>query len=288
VHLEGDMTTTRNNLEINNISPVYDSSAQGSRSLEELRELWRYRDLVLQMVRRDMVMRYKRSVLGIAWTMLNPLGTTIILAIVFSEVFGVGGGYAAYVLSGLMVWTFFAQTTSACMTNLLWGGHLLKRIYLPRTVFSVSAIGTGLINLTLSLVPLLAVMLFTGITPKVSAFLLPIAVLFLAMFSLGLGLLFATIAIRFADVVDMYQVLLTAWMYLSPVIYPKELIPEKYTWIVELNPVYYLIDFFRAFIYEGRFPALQEYLITGSIALVTLIIGWVVFCRNADELAYRL
>lgn len=267
---------------------VYDSSAQGSRALEELHQLWRYRDLVFQMVRRDLVMRYKRSVLGIAWTMLNPLGTTIILAIVFSEVFGIGGGYAAYVLSGLMVWNFFAQTTNACMTNLLWGGHLLKRIYLPRTVFSVSAIGTGLINLALSIVPLLAVMLFTGITPKISAFLLPIAALFLSMFSLGLGLLFATIAIRFADVVDMYQVLLTAWMYLSPVIYPLEMIPEKYAWIVKFNPVYYLISFTRAVIYEGRFPAWHEYLVTGGIAVITLLMGWLVFCRNADELAYRL
>ena len=133
--------------------PIYDSSERKSPALDEFRELWRYRNLVYQLVRRDIVTRYKRSVLGIAWTMLNPLGMTIVLSIVFSQVFGAGEGYAVYVLSGLIPWTFFAQTTNACMAGLVWGGSLLKRIYIPRTVFAISAIGTGLVNLLLSMVP---------------------------------------------------------------------------------------------------------------------------------------
>ena len=268
--------------------PVYDSSARKSPALDEYRELWRYRNLVYQLVRRDIVTRYKRSVLGIAWTMLNPLGTTIVLAIVFSQVFGTQEGYAAYVLSGLMAWMFFSQTTNACIVGLVWGGSLLKRIYIPRTIFSVSAIGTGLVNLLLSLVPLLIVMLYYGITPTLSALLLPIAILFLAMFSLGLGLLLSSIAVQYTDVAEMYQIILTAWMYLSPVIYPVEIIPEQWLWLVRLNPMYYLISFFRAFIYEGRFPPLNEYLICGGIATTMLLIGWFFFTRKADEFAYRI
>lgn len=268
--------------------PIYDSAAHKWAFLRELRELLRYRNLVVQMVRRDIVIRYKRSILGIAWTMLNPLGTTLILTIVFSQVFDVQGSYAAYVISGLMPWTFFAQTTSACMTNLIWGGGLLKRIYIPRTVFSVSSIGTGLINFLLSLVPLFVVLCFSGILPAPSVLLLPIPILFLVMFSLGLGLLLSTFAIYFADVIEMYQIVLTAWMYLSPVIYTEELLPSQYLWVVRLNPMYYLISFFRAFVYEGRLPALSEYLATGGIALVTLVIGWWVYTSKADEFAYRL
>ncbi|MEW5870917.1 MAG: ABC transporter permease [Chloroflexota bacterium] len=268
--------------------PIYDSAQRGSPAIEELRELLRYRNLLLQMVRRDVVTRYKRSVLGIAWTMLNPLGTTLVLTIVFSEVFGAERSYAAYVLSGLMAWLFFAQTTNACMVGLIWGSGLLHRIYMPRTIFAVSAIGTGLVNLVLSIIPLLLVTIIVGIPLTPAALLLPVAVLFLAMFSLGLGLLLSSIAVHFADVTEMYQILLTAWMYLSPVIYRIELIPEKYHWIVQMNPMYYLIEYFRAFIYSGVLPSLEETLLVASISLVTLLLGWLIFARKADEFAYRV
>jgi ABC-2 type transport system permease protein len=268
--------------------PIYDSSARKSPALDELRELWRYRNLVYQLVRRDIVTRYKRSVLGIAWTMLNPLGMTIVLSIVFSQVFGAKGSYPVYVLSGLMPWTFFAQATNACMVGLVWGGNLLKRIYIPRTVFAASAIGTGLVNMILSLVPLLAVMLFYDVPLKPAALFLPVPILFLAMFSLGLGLLLSSIAIHFADVAEMYQIILTAWMYLSPVIYTIEFIPDQWMWLVRINPMYYLIKLFRAFIYEGRFPSLVEYLVSGGIALAMLLVGWLLFARRADEFAYRV
>jgi len=268
--------------------PVYDSSKRGIAALEELREIIKYRNLLFQMVRRDVVTRYKRSILGIAWTMLNPLMTTLILAIVFSQVFGAEEEYAVYVLSGLMPWTFFSQTTSASIVGLLWGGSLIHRIFMPRTVFAVSAIGTGLVNFILSLVPLFFLVLITGVNLTWSVFLTPIAILFLAMFSLGVGLFLSSVAIRFADIADMYQIILTAWFYLSPIIYKEEYIPEQFTWIVKLNPMFYLINFFRAFVYDGRFPSIEEYLITGSIASISLLFGWIFFSRRADEFAYRI
>lgn len=268
--------------------PVYDSSKRGFPALEELREILRYRNLLFQMVRRDVVTRYKRSILGIAWTMLNPLGTTLVLAIVFSQVFGADEQYAVYVLSGLMPWTFFSQTTNACIAGLLWGGSLIHRIFMPRTVFAVSAIGTGLVNMLLSLVPLFGLILVTGVDLSLSVFLLPVAILFLAMFSLGVGLFLSSIAIWFADIADMYQIILTAWFYLSPVIYKVEYIPEQFMWIVKLNPMFYLINFFRAFVYDGRFPSFEEYLISGGIASFSLLFGWIFFSMRADEFAYRI
>jgi ABC-2 type transport system permease protein len=268
--------------------PVYDSSERGLPAIDELLELLHYRNLIVQTVRRNIVVRYKRSVLGIAWTMLNPLGTTLIMAIVFSKVFGGTSAYAAYVLSGLIVWTFFAQTTSDAMSNLIWGGDLLKRIYIPRTVFAVSSIGTGLVNLSLSFVPLLVVMLMSGLSLKLPALLLPIPTLFLAMFSLGMGLLLSSIAIHFVDVAQMYQIILTAWMYISPVIYTEEMLPQQYVWIVHLNPMYYMINLFRAPIYDARVPDVNEFAISGVIAIVTLVVGWIIFSQKADEFAYRV
>ena len=269
---------------------VYDSAQQRSTALEEIRAIFQYRYLVVQFVRRDLLTRYKRSVLGVAWTMLNPLGTMIILTIVFSRVFGANKeGYAAYVLSGLVAWNFFAQTTNAAIVHLVWGGSLLRRIYMPRTAFAVSATGTGLVNLVLSLVPLLLVMLVTGVPIKPTVFLIPVPMLFLAMFALGLGLLISTVAIYFADVAEMYQIVLTAWMYLSPVIYSYEILPEPYrSWIMRLNPMYYLLSLFRIPVYSGQIPDWSEVLLAGGISFVALLVGWLVFTGKADEFAYRV
>jgi ABC-2 type transport system permease protein len=269
---------------------IYDSSQKKSTAIEELVEIIRYRNLVAQFVRRDILTRYKRSVLGIAWTMLTPLGTMLVLTIVFSRAFGMNEkGYAAYILSGLMAWTFFSQTTHAASVHLVWGGSLLNRIYVPRTVFAVSATGTGLVNLTISLIPLILVTLLVGIPLTPAALLLPIPMLFLAMFALGLGLIISAIAIYFADVTEMYQVILTAWLYLSPVIWTEEQLPANWApLVVRLNPMYYLITLFRIPIYEGRVPTFQEFGIAGLIAVVTLVLGWLIFSKRADEFAYRV
>lgn len=270
--------------------PVYDSARQGSVALEELRAIINYRYLVVQFVRRDILTRYKRSALGVAWTMLNPLGTMLILTIVFSRVFGGSQeGYAAYVLSGLIAWNFFAQSTNAATLHLVWGGSLLRKIYIPRTSFAVSATGTGLINLLLSLIPLAIVMLIIRVPIRWTIIFLPIPILFLAMFALGIGLLISTMAIYYADFAEMYQIALTAWMYLTPVIYSPEILPETYRiWITRLNPMYYLVELFRAPIYYGEVPDLFLVLISAGIASLTLFIGWMFFTGKSDEFAYRV
>ena len=268
---------------------IYDSSKQVSPAVEELREIFRYRDLVIQVVKRDILTRYKRSVLGVTWTMLNPLGTMIVLAIVFSQAFGTEISYAAYVLSGLVAWNFFQQTTNASIAHLVWGGTLLKRIYVPRTVFAFSALGTGLFNLVLSLIPLLLVMVITGVPIEPTILFLPIPILFLAMFSLGVGLLVSGLAVFYTDIAEMYLIILTAWMYLTPIIYPEEILPEQFRMLIAIfNPMYHLVGLFRAPLYYGEIPSLQEMLIAGLIAVVTLIIGWFVFTRRSDEFAYRI
>jgi len=285
-----DTTLVGINLKLQSEIPIYDSSLKRATALEELQEIIRYRNLVIQFVRRDILTRYKRSVLGIAWTMLTPLGTMLVLTLVFSKAFGITEkGYAAYVLSGLMAWTFFAQTSYAATVNLVWGGSLLNRIYVPRTVFAISAVGTGLVNLTLSLIPLVIVVFFTGLPITLYMLFLPVPMLFLAMFSLGIGLILSATAIYFADVTEMYQVILTAWLYLSPIIWVESFLPDGYMpIIVRLNPMYHLINLFRAPIYLNQLPSLNEIVISGSISAITLLVGWLFFSSRADEFAYRV
>jgi ABC-2 type transport system permease protein len=275
-------------MEISKKIIIYDSAKRGSPALDEIRGILQYRDLIYQLVRRDIVTRYKRSVFGIAWTMLQPLGMMVVMTLVFSNLFQSVEGYPSYILSGLIAWTFFSQTTTAAIHQIVWGGTLLHRIYLPRTSFAVSAIGTGVINLLFSLVPLIVIMLITGRPIQWSIIFVPVAMILLAAFALGVGLILSTLAIYFPDVTEMYQIILLAWMYVTPIIYPTEILPVAYRfWITNLNPMYHLIQIFRMPLYEGVLPGWIEIAIAGGVALVTLTLGWLFFAKKADEFTYQ-
>ena len=269
--------------------PVYDSAEHQVSAISELKELSNYRYLLGQLVRRDITTRYKRSVLGVAWTMLNPLGTMLILTFVFSNFFrSEVQHFPVYILSGLLVWNFFSQATNAAISGLVWGGSLLKRIYIPSTVFGVSAIGTALVNMIMSLVPLVIVMLIDSAPFHLSMLFLPVSILLLTGFTLGFGLFISSLAVFFPDVGEMYQVLLTAWMYLTPVIYPESLISARYLLIFKLNPMYWMVKMFRLPIFEGRLPTLLEVLPAIAWSLGMLIVGWLFFTSRSEEYAYRV
>ncbi len=269
--------------------PVYDSAQRNSPVIEEFQELIRYRDLLTQLIARNIKTRYKRSVLGIMWTMLSPLMMMMVLTFVFSEVFRFSTQhYAAYALAGLTLWNFFAQTTAGAMSDLIWGGGLLQRIYIPRAIFALSALGTSLVNLLLAIVPLVLVMLITGVPVRPTILILPLPILLTAMFALGVALILSRVAAYFADVLEMYQILLTAWMYVTPIIYPKEIIPKHMQWLFNLNPMYHLVEIFRAPLYVGWFAGPKTMAAAAGAAVLILAFGWWYFCRKADELAYRI
>ncbi|MBL8171859.1 MAG: ABC transporter permease [Acidobacteria bacterium] len=269
--------------------PIYDSAQEGLPVIREVMELIRYRDLLFQLIARNIKTRYKRSALGILWTLLNPLMMMMVLTFVFSSVFRFSTRhYAAYALAGLVLWNFFSQTTSGAMSELVWGGSLLHRIYVPRTIFAFTALGTGLINLLLSLIPLFIIMLVTGVPIRASILFLPVPILLTAMFALGVALLLSRLAVYFADVVEMYQILLTAWMYFTPIIYPKEIVPAKLQLLFKLNPMYHLLETFRAPLYVGWLAGPKTVGVAGGVAAAVLIFGWWFFTRKADELAYRI
>jgi ABC-2 type transport system permease protein len=269
--------------------PVYDSARLQTPVLGELREIFHYRELLAKLVSRNIKTRYKRSVLGIAWTMLNPLMMMIVMTLVFSNIFRTNlEHYPVYLLSGLVFWNFFAQTTSSAMNELVWGGSLMTRIYMPRSIFAFTALGTGLVNIVLSLVPLLLIMLVTGAPVRLSVFFLPFSILIVGMFALGVGLFLSTLGVYFTDVLEMYQIVLMAWMYFTPIIYPIEIIPANYMGVFYLNPLYYLLEVFRQPIYLGKLPDLQTLVVSCLLSLLTLILGWWTFTRKADEFAYRV
>jgi len=271
-----------------NFQHYFDSASQKHPAIQEINEIRRYKYLIFQLTRRDILARYKRSFLGVAWTMLNPLGMMIVMSLIFSNLFKQVGNYPTYVLSGLIAWNFFSQSTNAAMSGIVWGGNLIQRIYVPRTSFAISAILTALVNLFLSIVPLIIVMLFGRAPISLAMAFLPVPMLILATFALGVGLILSTIAVYFPDVEEMYAIILIAWMYLTPVIYPESIIPAQFTTLYHLNPMYHLVKLFRMPIYDGRIPTLEEILPAAIMSVVVLVIGWLFFTSKSDEFAYRI
>src|SRR5262249_58175113 len=177
-------------------------------------------------------------VLGVVWTMLNPLFLMIILAFVFSHVMRVTvEHFPVYLLSALVLWTFFSQATSWSTACFLSYAAIIKRVYVPRSIFVIATVVSGVVNLLISLVPLAIIMLVLGHRFSPALAFLPVPIILTALFSLGISLALAPLSLMFADIVPIYQVILSAWIYLTPVIYPLTLLPDSYRRVLVLNPI---------------------------------------------------
>ena len=267
----------------------YDSARRPPPYIEELHEAWRYRDLLVQLVGRDLKIRYRRSVLGVIWTMLNPLLMMIVLTLVFSHLFRFQvANYPVYLLSATIMWMFISQSTTAAMSQLQWGSSLFSKIYVPRTIFALSAVGTQLVNFAIATVPLLAVTVILGVPLTPALVWLPIPMALAAIFAVGVGLLISSVALVFRDILEMYQIFLTAWYFLTPVMYPRSIVPDEYQAVIALNPIASLVDAFRQPIYAGIAPTAETLLTATAWSLALAVAGWIVFSARADQVAYRL
>jgi ABC-type polysaccharide/polyol phosphate export permease len=250
----------------------------------ELRDISRSAHLLRNLVHRDITIRYKRSMLGFFWTMLHPLLLALILMMVFSSVFRFAvPRYELYVLAALLPWNFFQQTTVGAMASLAWNGSLMKRVRVPKSIFTLSTVIAGVVNLALAYVPLILIMLLRGAPISPAIAFLPVSLLILAAFTYGVSLTLSALAVYFVDVREMYNVALTAMMYFTPVIYPIEVVPEQYRPIFALNPLLYFIEIVRAPVHGGTLPSAHALLVATTCAVVALVVGWTVFRRLSRD-----
>lgn len=258
-------------------------------SVSIIMNITKHRHLLSELISRNIKVRYKRSFLGLAWTMINPLFTTLILYIVFSQLFKTSiPQFTIYLLSGLLMWNFFAQSSVAAMRDLIWSGSLLQRVSIPKSAFALAAVGTGLVNLFLAFIPLFLVLLFSGARFTISMFFIPISLLVASLFTLGIGLGLSALAVFFTDIVDMYNILLLAWMYLTPIFYPIEILDPKFHWLIYSNPMYYILETFRMPIYLGVLPPVDIFGKAILAAFLSLLIGGWFFTKKSDEFAYYI
>jgi homopolymeric O-antigen transport system permease protein len=264
-------------------------------------EIFRYRDLILALVSRELKVRYRRSAIGFTWTMLQPLLMMLVLQVVFSSIFRFklapppsapqqsAGNYPVYVLAGLLFWNFFSQSIVASMNSLKSNAQLLKKLPIPREVFPLATIISGVVNLCLALVPLLLILVVTRHPLTPALLFVPVAILLAAMFTLGAGLLLSPLAVFFSDVVEMIGVLLSILMYLTPILYPMSILEgSRFLPLVRYNPIRSILEVFRDPIYQGEVPPLTHLTVCTGIALAALVIGAVTFRRSSDRLPFYI
>ena len=254
----------------------------------------KYRALIDQLVMRDIKTKYRRSVLGLVWTVLNPLLMMAVLSIVFSYFFSRYGSienFPVYLLCGQLIFNFFNESTSISMGSIIHSGELIKKVYVPKYLFPITKVLSSSVNLLSSVIALVIVMVVTRarVTPTVLLAVFPLLYVFL--FSVGVSLFLAAAAVSFRDLLHLYGVLTTAWMYLTPVIYPMEILegaPKWVTLIVNINPLTAFIKIFRCVVLEGvTAPAVLhiQSLIWCGIAL---LIGSFVFRKAQDTFILKI
>jgi len=256
-----------------------------------LRELFRFRQLIALLVVRELKVRYKRSVFGLLWTMLNPLLLMVVYAIVFTTIMPAAmHNFSIFLLGGLLPWLFFSTAVLQGLGSVLGNQDLIRKVRLPQAVFPLSVVGSNLVNFALSLIPLFIIMAAVGQPFTAALLFLPVAALVLTVFTSGVTLLLATFTVFFRDVRHLTEVALQMLMYLSPVLYDLRMLGQHREWwfrafqlFLRLNPLSYLLPLVRDPVYYGRLPPLSVLGFASAGSLAMLAIGLAVFQRLAPR-----
>jgi ABC-type polysaccharide/polyol phosphate export permease len=257
--------------------------------LRYFKNFWKYKGLLREFVARDLKVKYRRSFLGYLWSLLSPLLMMIVLTAVFSSFFKFDiPNYPVYLLSGQIIFTFFSESTSMSMTSILSGGSLIKKVYVPKYIFPVSRVLSSFVTLLFSLVAIFIVILFTGvkITPEVLFF--PFPLLYILIFSIGMGLIMSVLAVYFRDMLHLYTILLSAWTYLTPIFYPISIVPDYVKTIIYSNPMYYYVEAFRDVVLYNQLPDFHTNLMCILFSVISLGLGLTIFYKNQKNFVLHI
>ena len=254
-------------------------------------ELFDYRQLVALLVVRELKVRYKRSVFGLLWTMLNPLLLMVVYTVVFSTIMPVAQkNFSVFLLSALLPWLFFQTALVQGLNSVVANQDLIRKVRVPQAVFPLSVVGSNLVNFALSVVPLFLLMLFLRQPFTRALLFLPVGVLLLTCFTSGVTLALATFTVFFRDVKHLAEVVLQMLMYLSPIFYDLSALGNSKAWwfrlfqtFLALNPLSYLIALIREPVYYGRLPEAQTMGIAAGISFLALFVGYRIFQRLAPR-----
>jgi ABC-type polysaccharide/polyol phosphate export permease len=250
-------------------------------------DIYQNRELIWALAIKELQVRYKRSALGFLWALLNPLLMMIVLTMVFSTLMQATiQHYPIFLMSTLLPWTFFSQSLSYSADSIVSNGDLLKKVYVPKAVFPLAAVLSNIINFLLSMIPLVLLLIFFRFPFYWTWLYLFVPFLSLVLFTLGCSFFFAMVNVFFRDMAHILQVILSAWYFFCPIIYPLDLVPARYHTLFRLNPMVYPLNGFRLAIYYGLLPSPQSMAMSLGVGLATLALGYALFRRYQDTLVF--
>jgi len=252
-------------------------------------EILAYRQIMSQLVMQQLLTRYRRTIFGYVWTVLNPLLMMAITAIVFSHIFRFGlREYAIFLLSGTVPWTLFSNCLTQAGGAIVANEGLLKKVYIPKIIFPVSTATGNLLDSLFSLVALFVIAFFLGAKLSVALAFLPVAFLILYVFALGLALILSVVMVYFRDMQHLIGVMLQAWFFVTPIMYQLDAVSPILRQIIVFNPMVYFIDLFRFPIYSATFPTMQTIGVAAGLAAVSFLVGLKIFRLYENKLIFRL
>ncbi len=244
----------------------------------------RFKYLLYFFVKRDFLSRYRKSILGVFWSLLNPLLTMLVMTLIFSSLFKVQiPNFPVYLLSGQILFNFFSEATNLAMGSVIAGEGIIKKVYVPKYIFPLSKVISALVNLMFSTTAFLIIYFVTSTDYQWTLILIVIPMLYTFVFALGLALLLSSLAVFFRDLSYLYGVLLTIFMYFTPIFYPVSILPDYLVPIIGLNPLYHYIDYFRSLALEGVIPGVWENMVCIGFALASFCCGLYVFISQQDK-----
>lgn len=249
----------------------------------------RYKFLLYQLILRDFKVKYKRSFLGVLWSLLYPLMMMGVMAIIFSNVFKFsvpGVNYLVYLMTGLVMFNYYSEASNLALGSVVANFNLINKIYIPKYIFPLAKCLFVGINFLLTLIPLYLIIFITGQGVNVYHLLLPFVFLCLLLFTIGMGFILSTITVFMRDMFYIYGIIITIWNYFTPIMYDISMLSEKWRWIFKLNPLYQYIDFARTIILYGKCPSLESFLSCIGSALLFFVIGVVLFRKKQDKFIY--
>lgn len=255
-----------------------------------LRELWAYRELLFFLTWRDVKVRYKQTVLGVLWVIIQPLVMMLIFTLFFGRLAGLeqrtgGMPYPIFAFAGLLPWTFFASAVTNSSNSLVGSTHLITKIYFPRIIIPAAAVAAALVDFALASVILAALMIYYGVDVTWQLLFLPALVTLVALFALGVGVMLSAINVKYRDVRHALPFVVQIWMFVSPVIYPTTMVPENWRWALGLNPMTGIIEGFRAVLLGRAAVDWRLLAISTLVTLVLLICSALAFRRMETSFA---
>jgi ABC-type polysaccharide/polyol phosphate export permease len=257
--------------------------------IELFRDTFRYRELIWALALKELKIRYKRSILGFLWALLNPMLLCLVLTVVFSKLMQASKpDFPVFLLSVLLPWTFFSQSLSYAAESIVGNGDLIKKVRVAKLVFPVAAVVSNVINLLLSFIPLAVIVAFMHHPFYWTWLYLPVPFAALVLLTLGATFFFAAINVYYRDVSHILQIVLQVWFYLTPIIYEvKDIhIPQKYEIFFKLNPVVFALNGFRLSVYNGQLPTPQSIAASFACAFIALLVGFAIFRRHQHDFVF--